>query len=818
MAPGIYSNEQDFSDYIASSGSTRVGVVGTARRGPLNSPLFCTTTDQFIQAFGTPVIGMHAMYTAINYLRQGNALWFQRVAKEFALTTTVNGSVTKGQTTSIAVLSNAGITPGDYVIIQQSGKLSTFAQVLALQSTTGITLGTSSAAAATADAYTSGASVLWSGVNVGTINAEAVAVDADFNKAVIITALSGGTWANYASRAGIEVVIEDGGNFSNIDPTTGLPFENTDGVRLEGVMPSAPSVNTVAELLALPTSAIAIGQTRGVNDSSRGGTAQVETATVIAASGATAAGNLPVTVTAANIAGSPLALNVALLGDTSDNTASKVAVKIAAALNLNAAVSVHYIATSNAANVILTARANLLNDDTLNIAWTAALGVGAVVNSTDSVAGIAATSTGGSLVWQCTDAVAKTWVPIGVHTKRVRVLCMGRQVELFDNIVPYPSDNFWETVIGTAAAPVSKYITVSYVAANGIHPLNTYTRTFYPSNPRILAGMAITNAGGSVTWTPVKGQDGDSVDSTGYIGTVSGGVSTGLQAFRRTEQYDINLLAVPGVYDAGVVQELISVAEDRADALAVIDPPIGLTPQEVIDWHNGQGVYSGDHSAFVSSYAALYYPWLQQADPYTGRDIWLPPSAFILPVFAYSDSVGEQWYAAAGISRGTVNNAIKAEYTVTQGEIGEMYGPGNGNAVNAIAVFPKDGIVVWGNRTMQRTPSALDRVNVRRLLIYIEKSFATSARRLVFEQDDEILWAQLTNLVKPFMDNLQGRRAVQWSEFICNAATNTAADMNNNEVVCVLEMIPTKCAERIRLNLAIYPSGATITESVLALN
>jgi phage tail sheath protein FI len=809
LAPGVYTNEQDFSDYIANSGSTRVGLVGTARRGPLNTPVFCSTTDQFIQAFGTPVVGMHAMYAAINYLRKGNSLWFQRVANQFALATTVNGSVTKGQTTSITVLNNTGIANGSYVLIQQPGKLSTFAQVATTTSTTGVTLTTP-----TADSYSVGASVLVSGASVGTVSAEAIAPDYNFDKALVMSANSGGSWANYGSRAGLEVVIEDGGNFSNIDPTTNLPFANTDGISLQGVMPSAPSVNTVTELYALPTTAIALGQTRGVNDCTRGGTPQVETGTVVAASGATSSGNLPVTVTSAAIAGSPVTVNVALVGDSSDNTAAKVAVKIAAALNLNANIAVKFVATSSGANVILTARSNAANDSTLNMAWTGVLGVTALVSSTDTTAGVAATSTGGSLVWQCTDPTARTWVPIGVHTKRVRVLYAGRQVEVFDNIVSYAGPNFWETVIGTTDAPVSNYINVSYVAANGIHPSNTYSKASFPTNSRILLGLQSTN--GSVTWSPVAGQDGGTVSAAGYIGTVAGQGSTGLQTFRRVEQFDINLLAVPGIYDASVIQELLSVVNDRQDAVGIVDPPIGLTPQQVVDWHNGQGAYSGDHSAFVSSYGALYYPWLQQSDPYSGRDIWLPPSAFQLAVFANSDAVGEQWYAAAGITRGSIN-AIKAEYTVTQGEIGLMYGPGNGNAVNAIAVFPQDGIVTWGNRTLQRTPSALDRINVRRLLIYIEKNFATSARRIVFEQDDEILWAQLRNLVNPFMDNLKGRRAVSWYKFICDASTNTSADLNNNEVVSVLELIPTKSAERIRLNLALYPSGASVTESVLAL-
>jgi len=246
--------------------------------------------------------------------------------------------------------------------------------------------------------------------------------------------------------------------------------------------------------------------------------------------------------------------------------------------------------------------------------------------------------------------------------------------------------------------------------------------------------------------------------------------------------------------------------------LGLIDPPLGLSVQDVVDWHNGTGPYTGLHAAFVTNKCALYWPWVHQFSPYTGTNMILPPSAVLPGIYAYSDQQGEMWYAPAGLTRGKVNQVVKTERTVTQGDMDYMYGPGNGNAVNVIQTFARDGVVVWGQRTLQRTPSALDRVNVRRLLFYIEKNIARVVRVLAFEQNDPILWTQFKNLVEPFLDNLVGRRALEDYIVVCDKTTNTPARRNNNELYAKVIVIPVKSAEKIILDMTILASGISVTE------
>jgi phage tail sheath protein FI len=430
-----------------------------------------------------------------------------------------------------------------------------------------------------------------------------------------------------------------------------------------------------------------------------------------------------------------------------------------------------------------------------------------------TASGVNQAGSGGTVAWQY-------WAPIGVLTKKVSIYYQGALVETFDNLIGYDSTspNFWETVIGTPANPVSQYVTVQYLGT-GEQPANTYQATNYRYNPRLLMGNSVAvgdNATSSATVTThaqAAGFDGSDPSNASYIG-VAGVSPTGLQAFLQTEKYQINLVACPSISAAPVVQALIALAQTRADCVALIDPPFGLTPQEVTDWHNGQGIYAGDHSAFVSNYAALFWPWVKQLDPYSGNNVWVPPSGFMPGVFAYSDGVGQPWYAAAGITRGRVPNALDVEYHASKGDTDYFYGPGNGNAINPILSFAKDGICVYGNRTLQRVPSALDRINIRRLMILIETSVAASCRALVFEQNDPTLWRQFTALVTPFLQNLRGQRALDWFQVVCDSTTNNSQMLNNNEMGAKVYLIPTKTAEKIILNFTLLASGTNVTEFI----
>ena len=161
-------------------------------------------------------------------------------------------------------------------------------------------------------------------------------------------------------------------------------------------------------------------------------------------------------------------------------------------------------------------------------------------------------------------------------------------------------------------------------------------------------------------------------DESVYIGTpqTSTDDPTGLQIFRNAEAVQIGLLACPGQYDAAVVNELIDIAEvARGDCMALIDPPPELSPDEVIKWHNGQlGSTGSPQVALNSSYAALYWPYLQVQDSLNNQKLYLPPSGFAAEVFAYNDFISAPWFAPAGLTRGKLTNVLRAQYQPNQGD------------------------------------------------------------------------------------------------------------------------------------------------------
>ena len=286
-------------------------------------------------------------------------------------------------------------------------------------------------------------------------------------------------------------------------------------------------------------------------------------------------------------------------------------------------------------------------------------------------------------------------------------------------------------------------------------------------------------------------------------------VIAGLQTFL-SEDYDINILCAPGWSDASVINEGLSICEQRADCMYIADPPIGLTPQEVVDWHNGAGAWAGQHQAFNSSYGALYWSWLKIYDPYNAREVWVPPSGFIAGVYAYTDTVAYPWFAPAGYIRGKLVRPLGVEYSPTLGERDLLYG--TPNAVNPIVNFRGDGIVVWGQRTLQRKPSATDRVNVRRLLLYARKAIALSTKYMTFEPNDPITWKRWVNLVQPFFDDIKSKRGVYDFRVVCDETTNTPQTIDRNEMHGYILLKPTKTAEVIVNHFRILSTGASFEE------
>ncbi|KKN55277.1 hypothetical protein LCGC14_0583680, partial [marine sediment metagenome] len=249
------------------------------------------------------------------------------------------------------------------------------------------------------------------------------------------------------------------------------------------------------------------------------------------------------------------------------------------------------------------------------------------------------------------------------------------------------------------------------------------------------------------------------------IGTQSGNIFTGLQAFKNNEAIDINILAAPGQFHRQVVQEIETIIEPpggRADALGLLATPFDLTVAEIIDWTNG--VFTPEVTvpfpplaSLNSSYTTLIFQWIRTFDSLNDTSVWTSSEGAHASIMALTDALTEPWFAPAGLIRGAPSfieditySPILAEREQLQGNDGTVQ-----NIVNPWVNFRGQGIALFGQRTTQRQATALDRINVRRLLITIEKVIASSSRFLLFDPLDPTLFRQWRMLIRPFMDSVQ---------------------------------------------------------------
>lgn len=285
-----------------------------------------------------------------------------------------------------------------------------------------------------------------------------------------------------------------------------------------------------------------------------------------------------------------------------------------------------------------------------------------------------------------------------------------------------------------------------------------------------------------------------------------------LDEFSNSESIDINLIAAPDFAgEKSVINKLITLCEaERGDSFAIIDPPQNLTVQQAVEWHNGDGQWANEN-ALNSSHAALYYPWIQIYNQFTESLQWVPPSVKIVSVYAYSDSVSEVWFAPAGLNRGRLFTTEKVEKQLNASDRDYLYNSMT-NSINPIVNFVGDGIVVYGQKTLQRKPSSTDRVNVMRLLLYIKKILATAVKYLLFEPNDELTWILYRQLVEPLVEDIRRRRGLYEFKVICDKTTNTAFDIDNNTMVGEIWLKPTKTTERIINRFILTSSGVDFDE------
>jgi phage tail sheath protein FI len=322
---------------------------------------------------------------------------------------------------------------------------------------------------------------------------------------------------------------------------------------------------------------------------------------------------------------------------------------------------------------------------------------------------------------------------------------------------------------------------------------------------------------GGIDGTPsIAAGDPLSLVTSTYIGTAgtTNDPATGLQIFRNTEGVQVNLLAVPGIHFDSVVNEIIDVcAVARGDCLGLVDPPPDLSPDEIIKWHNGKLGDTGSPTITLnSSYAALWWPYLQTEDAFNAQRLWLSPSGFAAEVIAFTDFTADPWFAPAGLTRGRITNVLRAQYLPNQGDRDALYS--GGNAVNPITTFAQNGIVIWGQRTLQREPTALDRINVRRLLIITRKAIQTAANSLVFQPNDATMRRKFINLVTPILQGIKQRRGLVDFRVRMDESNNPPSVIEQNMAVADIFLKPTKAAEIIIVNFIVTSQESNFDETV----
>jgi phage tail sheath protein FI len=300
------------------------------------------------------------------------------------------------------------------------------------------------------------------------------------------------------------------------------------------------------------------------------------------------------------------------------------------------------------------------------------------------------------------------------------------------------------------------------------------------------------------TYLMAGGANGDIGDADGNINAdvkaaLQGNLAqkTGMQALA-AEDIDISMACVPGITQQDIQNSLISLAESTQKFLAVVSPPEGFTTaQQAVNWHNGKATTRT--ASINSSYAAIYWPWIKIFDTFSKSDMYVDPAAFAISVMCTTDIVADPWFAPAGLTRGRLTRPTDVEVSLTTGDRDSLYKTGSN--INPIAKFAQDGIVIWGQKTAQRNPSALDRVNIRRMMIAIRKMILSATRALVFEPNDTMTWSRITNLLNPALADIQNRRGISEFRVVCDDTVNTPVRVDRNELWCKVLIRPTKTAE-----------------------
>ena len=347
----------------------------------------------------------------------------------------------------------------------------------------------------------------------------------------------------------------------------------------------------------------------------------------------------------------------------------------------------------------------------------------------------------------------------------------------------------------------SQYVRVKSVTTPNVDSIDN--NGFYKSGsygtslPAVGSGSSQGSFNGGVAPTATVQLMNENITTTNNQGYAATDFVTAFSLLANKDEYKFNVILAPGVTLTGAAgDDLIALAEGRGDAIAVVDNDV-----------YGKTVNTAANNAVAqsSNYGATYWPWVQMYSSNLGKTVWCPPSTVIGGVYAFNDQVGAEWFAPAGLNRGGISSVLRAERKLSQADRDTLYAAN----VNPLATFPGEGVVVFGQKTLQRKQTALDRINVRRLLIALKDFIGQVSNGLVFEQNTTVTRNRFLSQVNPYMESVVQRQGLYAYKVVMDESNNTADVIDRNQLVGQIYIQPTKTAEFIILNFNILPTGAT---------
>jgi uncharacterized protein len=331
--------------------------------------------------------------------------------------------------------------------------------------------------------------------------------------------------------------------------------------------------------------------------------------------------------------------------------------------------------------------------------------------------------------------------------------------------------------------------TPNYIDPSGV-AVNAYTSSI-PLNSTGSFGAATGTISNIVNFY-------DTISSTNTQGLLGNDYDSMIKLFGNSEEFQFNILFTPGLTNndqPAQITNIITNTISRGDNLFVMD---------LTGYGSSVGAVVTEAQSRNTSYAASYWPWVRIIDPATGKHIWVPASTVIPGVYAFNDKVSAPWFAPAGINRGGLNTVLQAEYKLSQTNRDTLYA----NNINPIATLPKQGVVVYGQKTLQKEQSALDRVNVRRLMIELKNYVRQIADTVVFEQNTITTRNSFIARVTPYLERIQQRQGLYAYKVIMDDSNNGPAVIDQNQLVGQIYIQPTRTAEFISLDFILLPTGA----------